>query len=111
MRYVDNRKQTKNNNNHNKRSFSETQVRDSRLILLYQGLKGKASLPTDDLIPLVKRCRNYRSMACHVLIANTDIYKCSCFPRPLGIAIHFQDDRANLIAHLEMNVYVYFVIS
>ena len=32
--------------------------RDSRLILLYKGLKGKASIPTDDLIPLVRHCRN-----------------------------------------------------
>ena len=32
--------------------------RDSRLILLYKGLKGKASIPTDDLIPLARRCRN-----------------------------------------------------
>ena len=28
--------------------------RDSRLILLYKGLKGKASIPTDDLIPPVR---------------------------------------------------------
>ena len=55
--------------------------RDSRLILLYKGLKGKASIPTDDLIPLVKRCRNDHSMAYQVPIANTDIYKCSFSPR------------------------------
>ena len=48
--------------------------RDSRLILLYKGLKGKASIPTDDLIPLVRRCRNHHSMAYQVPIANTDIY-------------------------------------
>ena len=38
--------------------------RDSRLILLYKGLKGKASIPTDDLIPLVRRCRNHHSILC-----------------------------------------------
>ena len=54
--------------------------RDSRLILLYKGLKGKASIPTDGLIPLVRRCRNDHSMAYQVPIANTDIYKCSFFP-------------------------------
>ena len=54
--------------------------RDSRLILLYKGLKGKASIP-DDRIPLVRRCRNDHSMAYQVPIANTDIYKCS-FPPP-----------------------------
>ena len=36
--------------------------RDSRLILLYKGLKGKASIPTDN-IPLVRRCRNGHSVA------------------------------------------------
>ena len=64
--------------------------RDNRLILLYKRLKGKASIPTDDLIPLVRRCRNDHSMAYQVPIANTDIYKCSFFPRPLGTGMHFQ---------------------
>ena len=50
--------------------------RDSRLILLYKGLKGKAYIPTDDVIPLVRRYRNHHSMAYQVPIANTDIYKC-----------------------------------
>ena len=54
--------------------------RDSRLILLYKGLKGKASIPTDDLIPLVRHCRNPHPMAYQVPIANTDIYMCSFFP-------------------------------
>ena len=53
--------------------------RDSILILLYKGLKGKASILTDDLIPLVRRCRNDHSMAYQVPIANTDIYMCSFF--------------------------------
>ena len=52
---------------------------DSRLILLYKGLKGKASIPTDDLIPSIRRCRNHHSSAFQVPIANSDIYKCS-FP-------------------------------
>ena len=37
--------------------------KDNRLILLYKGLKGKASIPTDDLIPKTRRCRNQHSMA------------------------------------------------
>ena len=57
--------------------------RDSRLILLYKGLKGNASIPTDDLIPLVRRCRNDHSMSYQVPIANTDIYKCSFFPQTI----------------------------
>ena len=50
--------------------------RDSRLILLYKGLKGKASI-------LFRRCRNDHSMAYQVSIANTDIYKCSFFPQTI----------------------------
>ena len=42
--------------------------RGSRLILLYKGLKDKASIRTDDLIPLVTRCRNDNSMAYQVSI-------------------------------------------
>ena len=37
--------------------------KDNRIILLYKGLKGKASVPTDDLIPRTRRCRNQHSMA------------------------------------------------
>ena len=37
--------------------------KDSRLILLYKGLKGKARIPTDDLIPKNRRCRNQHSLA------------------------------------------------
>ena len=32
--------------------------KDNRFILLNKGLKGKASVPTDDLIPKTRRCRN-----------------------------------------------------
>ena len=66
------------------------QRRDSRLILLYKGLKGKASIQTDYLIPLVRRCRNDHSMAYQVPIANTDIYKCSFFPQTIRDWNHFQ---------------------
>ena len=61
----------------------KTLRRDSRLILLYKVLKGKASILTDDIIPLVRRCRNDNSMAYQVPIANTDIYKCSFFPQTI----------------------------
>ena len=56
---------------------------DSRLILLYKVLKGKDSIPTHDLIPLVRRCRHDHSMAYQVPIANTDIYKCSVFSQTI----------------------------
>ena len=38
--------------------------------LLYKGLKGKASIPTDDLTPLVRHCRNDHSVAYQVPITN-----------------------------------------
>ena len=54
--------------------------KDNRLILLYKGLKGKASVSTDDLIPKTRRCRNQHSMAFQTPIANTDVYKGSFLP-------------------------------
>ena len=43
---------------------------NNRLILLYKGLKGKTSVPTDDLIPKTRRARNQHSMAFQTPIAN-----------------------------------------
>ena len=57
--------------------------KDNRLILLYKGLNGKASVPTDDLIPKTKLCRNQHSMAFQTPIANTDISNCSFFPQTI----------------------------
>ena len=51
--------------------------------ILYKGLKGKASVPTDDLIPKTRRCRNQHSMAFQTPIANTDVYKSSFFPQTI----------------------------
>ena len=55
----------------------------NRLILLYKGLKGKASEPTNDLIPKTRHCRNQHSMAFQTPIANTDVYKGSFFPQTI----------------------------
>ena len=57
--------------------------KDNRLILLYKGLKGKASVPTDDLIPKTRRCRNQHFVAFQTPIANTDVYKGSFFPQTI----------------------------
>ena len=57
--------------------------KDNRLILLYKGLKGKANVPTDDLIPKTRICRNQNSMAFQTTIANTDVYKGSFFPQTI----------------------------
>ena len=55
----------------------------TNFLTLYQGLKGKASVPTDDLIPKTRRCRNQHSMAFQTPIANTDVYKGSFFPQTI----------------------------
>ena len=52
----------------------------SKLILLFKGLKGRASIPCDNLQPLNRHSRNQHSMAFHVSYARTDIYKYSFFP-------------------------------
>ena len=58
--------------------------KDNRLILLYKlSLKGKASVPTDDLIPKTRCCRNQHSMAFQTPIANTDVYKGSFNPQTI----------------------------
>ena len=57
--------------------------KDNKPILLYKGLKGKASVSTDDLIPKTRRCRNQHSMAFQTPIANTDVYKSSFFPKTI----------------------------
>ena len=44
---------------------------------MYKGLNVNANLPTNGLIPLVRRCRNHHSLAYQVPVANTDIYKSS----------------------------------
>ena len=53
--------------------------KDNRFILLYKGLKGKASIPTGNLIPKTRRCRNQHSMAFQTPIANTEVYEGSFF--------------------------------
>ena len=50
---------------------------DNRLISLYKGLKGKVSIPTDDLIPKTRCGRNQHSKAFQTPIANTDVIKLS----------------------------------
>ena len=52
----------------------------SKLILLFKGLKGRASIPSDDLQPPNRRSRNQHIMAFQVSYARTDIYKYSFFP-------------------------------
>ena len=58
-------------------------LRALALVLLYKGLKGKASVPTDDLIPKTRRCKNQHSMAFQTPISDTDVYKGSFFPQTI----------------------------
>ena len=53
--------------------------KDSRLIMLYRGLKGAASIPTNDLVPPNRHTRNYHSLAFQIPLAATDIYKSNFF--------------------------------
>ena len=56
----------------------------NRLILLYKSLKGKARIPTGDLIPKTRRCRNQHSMAFQISSATSvEAYKCSFFPQTI----------------------------
>ena len=52
--------------------------KDNRLILLYKGLKGKARIPTDDLIPKNRRC-----MVFQIPTASIDAYLKSFFPQTI----------------------------
>ena len=53
--------------------------KNNRLILLYQGLKGKARIPTDNLVPNVRRCRNQHSMAFQIPSVSKDAYEIASF--------------------------------
>ena len=57
--------------------------KDNRLILLYKGLKGKARIPTDDLIPKTRRGRNQQSLAFQIPSVSKDVYKYSFFPQTI----------------------------
>ena len=57
--------------------------KDNRLILLYKGLKGKARIPTDDLIPKTRRGRNQHSLAFQIPSASKDVYQNSFFPQTI----------------------------
>ena len=47
--------------------------------MLYKGLKGAASIPTNDFVPPIKHVRKHHPLAFQTLFANTDIYKSSFF--------------------------------
>ena len=57
--------------------------KENRLVLLYKGLKCKARIPTDDLIPKTRRGRNQHSLAFQIPSASKDVYKYSFFPQTI----------------------------
>ena len=58
--------------------------KDNRLILLYKGLKGKARIPTGDLIPKTMHSRHQQSLAFQVPSASKDVYSIASSPRLSG---------------------------
>ena len=52
--------------------------------MLYKGLKGAASIPTNDLVPPVRHVRKHHSLAFQTPFTNTDIYMSSFFPQTVG---------------------------
>ena len=62
------------------------------MIMLYKGLKGSASIPTNDLVhPLppptklpIRPVRNHNFLAFQTPFATTNIYKCSFFLQTIG---------------------------
>ena len=74
--------------------------KDSRLILLYKGLKGKARIPTDDRIPKNRRCRNQHSLAFQILSASKEAYKSSFFPQTIR---DWNDLPDSLVSSAEMS--------
>ena len=48
-----------------------------------RGLKGKARIPTNDLIPKARRSRNQHSLAFHITYASKYVYKYSLFPQTI----------------------------
>ena len=74
--------------------------KDNRLILLYKGLKSKAKIPTDDLIPKTRRGRNQHSLAFQIPSASKDVYQYSFFPQTIR---NWNDLPESLISSSELS--------
>ena len=57
--------------------------KDNRIILLYKGLKERAKIPTDDLIPKNRRCRNQHPLAFQIPSASINAKLHSFFPQTI----------------------------
>ena len=74
--------------------------KDNRLILLYKGLKGKARIPTDYLLPKTRRGRNQHSLAFQIPFVSKDVYKYSFFPQTIR---DWNDVPESLISSFELS--------
>ena len=83
-----------------KRESLKKRRKDIRLILLYKGLKSKARIPTDDLIPKNRRCRNQHSLVFQIPSASKEAYKSSFFPQTIR---DWNDLPDSLISSAEMS--------
>ena len=83
-----------------KRESLEKKRKDSRLILLYKDLKGKARIPTEDVIPKNSRCRNQHSLAFQIPSASKEAYKSTFFPQTIR---DWNDLPDSLISSAEMS--------
>ena len=63
--------------------ISEKRRRDSRIIMLYKGLKGEPVYLRMTLSPPIRHVRNHHSLAFQPPFANTDIYKSSFFSQTI----------------------------
>ena len=63
--------------------ISEKRRRDTRIIMLYKGLKAVASTSTNDLVPPIRHVRKHHSLTFQNPFANTDIYKNNFFPQTI----------------------------
>ena len=57
--------------------------KDKPTHIAIKGLECKARIPTGDLIPKTRRCRNKHSMAFQVPSASVEEHKCSFFPQTI----------------------------
>ena len=72
--------------------------KDNRRILLYKVLKGKARIPTDDLLP--KTSRNQHSLDFQIPSASKDVYKYSFLPQTIR---DWNDLPESLISSFELS--------
>ena len=68
--------------------------------LFFIGLKGKARIPTDDLIPKTRRGRNQHSLAFQIPSASKEVYKYGFFPQTI---MDWNDLPESLISFSELS--------